>query len=617
MSEEFINDIPEVNHHPDTHKSEKYKRLKSDILSPHITNITIEGAIRGSKDVSALDIYSLLLMLTPDKLHLVTGTSESHAMETVYEADGFGLKYLIPTGKMIRDSKSNKSKFVFRDFYGRRKEVLFYGNVKHNDYTKFKGISCGTHYANEATLQNTAGLKFAEGRTVSAKFRKIIHTQNPTAPASTYYTDYEEPKTADKDRALEIMKKAEKYKDKYKQILMVYAKKQKDLKVKEVRKFLKEKGVLHYNKLTDKQKENLRQRILSKKYELIHERENELNEKYKISSAYYIFRPEYDNPNEVRNGLHFRYYHYTMEDNPTITEKRRQEMHDAENKASVYYKRDFLGLRSVAEDAIYDNLTEENFYKTFLPTNLTTFYSYKKPNGYTDNFLRYLAIDYGIRDNFVILDILFDPVTYTAFVEDEVRYIMEKDPRRRPATDKVYIEYLQKLLEKRESGTYAAIIVDPAARPFINSLIAAGYYAKAGRNTVKGKKEKLTRDKTESDKTVDRAIGGINLVKNAFDYRKIYINDRNCLKLRQELESYRLDPDKKKLNLEVPLKVNDHGADALRYFVNTVIRDIRKVRFNPGERYDILEKIDLARDTSLNNAKYVPLNMNKGVYNHE
>lgn len=588
-------EIPIVRHHPLTHTAEKYKLLKDDFFSPHITHITLEGAIRGSKDVSALDIYSQFLMITPDKLHLVTGTSESHAIETVYEADGFGLKYLIPNGRMERDSKTYKTKFIFEDFYGRRKEVLFYGNIKSTDYTKFKGITCGSHYANEATLQNTAGLKFAEGRTVSAKFRKIIHTQNPTSPASSYYKDYEEPKTANEGRSLEIMEIAKKHQKNYQTIKLLYAKKIVDERHRITRKFLIQHGVNHHTKLSDKEAQELRYQLQLRKFELLHEREDELYKKYKINSAYFIFKPVYQNPNNVRNGLNFRYYHYTMKDNPTITDKRRAELHDAENKATVYYKRDFLGLRSVAEDAIYDNIREEMFYSVDLPLNLTTFYSRVKPSRYVDNFVRYIAIDYGIRDNFVMLDILIDTINHVALVENEVRYIMEEDPYKRPATDKVYLEYLKKLLNSREDGTYAQIIVDPAARPFINLLNSEGIYAIPGKNTVKGKKQRLTKDRVESDTTVDKSIGGISLVKNAFEHYKIYVNDKNCLRLRQELESYRLDPEKKKIGLEVPLKVNDHGCDALRYFINTVVRDIKRV-LHVEPDYDIWQKIEYARE---------------------
>ena len=111
MAKTLLNDYSEVPFHPKTFEAPKYHKLREAILSPFITHVEIEGAIRGSKDVSALEVYSLFLMLTPDKLHLATGTSENHAIETVLKADGFGIMHLLPHGRLTRDN--NKTKFIW------------------------------------------------------------------------------------------------------------------------------------------------------------------------------------------------------------------------------------------------------------------------------------------------------------------------------------------------------------------------------------------------------------------------------------------------------------------------------------------------------------------------
>ena len=170
--------VEDIRYAPGTFETDAYKEIHNAILSYSITFVEIEGSVRAGKDVMALNCYAEYLMLCPDKYHLVTHVNMDAAKKTVYDADGFGLRYLIPHGKFI---DNDHIVFKFQDWIGMEKEVHFFGLSQYNDHEKFRGINYGSHYANEATRQNVEGLKNARDRTIASRWRKIIYTQNPVA----------------------------------------------------------------------------------------------------------------------------------------------------------------------------------------------------------------------------------------------------------------------------------------------------------------------------------------------------------------------------------------------------------------------------------------------------
>ena len=74
-----------------------------------------------------------------------------------------------------------------------------------------------------------------------------------------------------------------------------------------------------------------------------------------------------------------------------------------------------------------------------------------------------------------------------------------------------------------------------------------------------------------SDKKISNQVTGIWFVRDGFARLKIFIHE-DCVDLRNECEGYCLDPAKLKIGVEEPYKLNDHGPDALRYVVSTVVK---------------------------------------------
>lgn len=68
----------------------------------------------------------------------------------------------------------------------------------------------------------------------------------------------------------------------------------------------------------------------------------------------------------------------------------------------------------------------------------------------------------------------------------------------------------------------------------------------------------------------NEVLDGIRRVGSLFYHKSIRIN-RACTGLIGELQSYVWDSKAAAMGVERPVKTLDHGPDALRYYVNTVL----------------------------------------------
>ena len=331
--------VENIRYAPGTFDTKAYRDIHDAILSNSITFVEIEGAVRAGKDVLALNCYAEYLMLCPDKYHLVTHVNMDAAKKTVYDADGFGLKYLIPHGTLAVDN--NHVIFKFKDWLGIDKEVHFFGLSQYNDHEKFRGMNYGSHYANEATRQCVDGLKNARDRTIASQWRKIIYTQNPISPNNAFYTDIEAPLMAKPAEVARINVERDKYKDVYYQVKKEYEEKEKIRTGAVVKKFLFDHNKTSTEFLNKNDRLALRKQTLFEQYNVRKEREEYLFKTYGITSKHFVFFEGDDNINNVKNGLNFRYIHLTMDSNPVITEARKAEIKDGYDVTTLHYIQGF------------------------------------------------------------------------------------------------------------------------------------------------------------------------------------------------------------------------------------------------------------------------------------
>lgn len=542
-------------------KSPKAQKLYEAIMSKVITNVTVEGGKRGGKDVYALYGYANYLMVCPDSLHLVTGNTKSHAINTVLKADGFGLEYLLPHGEQVEED--DRDIFRFIDFYGRLKKVYFFPGAEINDREKFRGMSFGSHYANEAIQQHYNTINEGFQRTSAAKWAKIIHTQNPLAGQFTYYTDYEQPLIATKT---EIENDIRPLQDKFKPIYKMQLPKIKAI-IEEKVELLKKKYIQQFNfKGFDEVEANetIYKDYFSNKRLLELTLLKEFNQKFHLAEI--LFEEYYDNPNEVRNGLYYRYFHFTNRDNLAMTDEDRKRIDDSHDKTSLEYRRDILGIRASSDNAIFDTITDDNLIDGPMKTDLPY-------------HTRYLGVDFGMKNAFVIIDSNVDTErTWELTAWNEYRFDGREQKDILPTTE-FYVKKIIEILETRYNGKYNCVIVDPSATPLINEMAKNNIRFKKAINDVSVKRPHgvfNSRFKFKNDKSVDSSLTGIWLVRDGFSKNKIKIHKKNCAKGLNECYSYSLDVKELAKGKEVPIKVADHFPDALRYIVNTVIKNSKR-----------------------------------------
>ena len=223
-----------------------------------------------------------------------------------------------------------------------------------------------------------------------------------------------------------------------------------------------------------------------------------------------------------RNALHL---HFLMDDNPGLdedTKRRYKNMY-----SGVFYQRYILGQWVMSEGLIYDMFDHTaNTYREEIPSLPYT-------------CQRYIACDYGTTNPTVFLDIYDDGEVIR--VDREYRWDSRKE--RRQKTDQEYADDFMEFM----GDVSATVLVDPSAASFIVALRQRGVYVRDADNDV---------------------LDGIRRVGVLLKRRVLLVNERTCMGLIDELGTYMWDDKAALRGEEKPIKQQDHGPDALRYFVN-------------------------------------------------
>ncbi len=229
---------------------------------------------------------------------------------------------------------------------------------------------------------------------------------------------------------------------------------------------------------------------------------------------------------EEKNLTHI---HFTMADNLTLTPAIRERYE--RQYSGVFYRRYVLGEWISAEGRVYDM-----FDALSDPV-------WEEPPGIRNRagVKHVISVDFGMKNATVFLDIYVQGDT--AWVLDEYYH-----SGRETGVQKTAAQYARELFDF--GGANARfVIVDPAAATFKQELKALGIRVKDGVNDV---------------------LAGIQLTASLFARKKIRIH-RRCRRLIGELEGYLWDEAALEKGEERPVKLNDHAADALRYFAATMM----------------------------------------------
>lgn len=147
-----------------------------------------EGAVRAGKTVDNVFVFAALLEVSPDRLHLATGSTSSNARINIGDANGLGLEHIFAGRCRWGKYKGSEALCVWTATG--EKTVLFAGGKNADSYKRIRGLSIGMWIATEIDLHHESMIREAFSRTLAAKDRRIFWDLNPSAPGAMIYTQY-------------------------------------------------------------------------------------------------------------------------------------------------------------------------------------------------------------------------------------------------------------------------------------------------------------------------------------------------------------------------------------------------------------------------------------------
>lgn len=223
-------------------------------------------------------------------------------------------------------------------------------------------------------------------------------------------------------------------------------------------------------------------------------------------------------------ALNLHRFTFQLSDNPHLTPEYVADL--SKEFVGLFYRRYVLGEWVLAEGAVFDMWNDREHVRQRAPR-------IERPIA--------IGIDYGTRNPFhaVRVDLGVDGRLY---VTDEYRY--DSQAKRKQLTDAQYADALVKWMGDNRP---AYIVVDPSAASFRTEMLHRGIPTAAGDNSV-----------LDGIRTVSKLL--------ARDQLKVL---QYCEGLLDEIPGYSWDDDAADKGLDEPMKIADHGVDALRYALQT------------------------------------------------
>ena len=267
-------------------------------------------------------------------------------------------------------------------------------------------------------------------------------------------------------------------------------------------------------------------------------------------NPHHFFKKDFIDKAEINKML---YLHFTMEDNPTLSERKKEQYRRL--YTGTFYQRYIEGLWVAAEGLIYQ-VSEKNFIDRE-----------KIPE--CDEY--YIAGDYGTYNPMAWGFYGIKYIRGKKYVYKISEYHHSGRETQKPKSDEEYandfVEWKEKL--EKQYGEVENITFDPSAASFIIALRNKGINVKRARNAVKGEKDDLA---------------GIPLVQSYISSGR-YLISKDCEQTKKELYSYIWDEKSAERGEEKAVKENDHHMDADRYLFNTFVRYDRP----DNENYELIE----------------------------
>lgn len=223
------------------------------------------------------------------------------------------------------------------------------------------------------------------------------------------------------------------------------------------------------------------------------------------------------------------YGHFTIADNMSISDDQLRAVLSTYDRKSVWYARDILGQRKMAEGLVYPMFSmEKHVVKGVIP--------------YSSRHRYYVSIDYGTVNPFAAGLWDFDPVSHKAIMIRELYYRGGSANR---TDNEGYYRLLKKLIGDIK---IEYIIIDPSASSMIE--------------TIEKYAEWLV---VRADNDV---LNGIQDVTKFLNMGLLLFHE-SCKETFKEFDQYSWDEESGE---DAVIKEFDHSMDMIRYFCRTALR---------------------------------------------
>lgn len=223
------------------------------------------------------------------------------------------------------------------------------------------------------------------------------------------------------------------------------------------------------------------------------------------------------------------YGHFTIADNMSISDDQLRAVLSTYDRKSVWYARDILGLRKMAEGLVYPMFSrEKHVVKGEIP--------------YSSRHRYYVSIDYGTVNPFAAGLWDYDPVSHKAIMIRELYY-------RGGSTNRTDNEGYYRML-KRLIGDIKIeyIIIDPSASSMVETIEKYAEYLVV---------------KADND-----VLNGIQDVTKFLNMGLLFFHE-SCKETFKEFDQYSWDEESGE---DAVIKEFDHSMDMIRYFCRTALR---------------------------------------------
>lgn len=224
----------------------------------------------------------------------------------------------------------------------------------------------------------------------------------------------------------------------------------------------------------------------------------------------------------------YNYGHFDISDNMSISDAQLRQILQTYDRGSVWYKRDILGQRCVAEGLVYPGFHDGCMFDDL-------------PWQAAQRGRWYISIDYGTVNPFSAgLWCVYQGIGYRAA---EYYYDSRREGER--LDDDAYYEAVERLAGDRK---IERIIIDPSAASFKETIRKNGRFSCM-----------------DADNSV---LDGIRVTNTLITAGKIKVH-RSCAGFKEEIQSYIWDMDSAE---DEVIKENDHAMDETRYFCMNILR---------------------------------------------